>query len=116
MENKFNHTGHKKLWNWLADNPGKGKHDYFAEHGFYEDGIDTAPHDNCYACEYGVENRRSIKECICPLTGWGDVRCFNNNGLWNKFEEYLLIGEYDKACETARKIANLPLREGIVTE
>lgn len=114
MENKFNHTGHKKLWNWLADNPGKGKQDYFTEHGFYADGVDTVPQDNCYACEYNGGCFQPGR--YCPLTGWGATRCYENNGLWDKFEYYLLVGSYGKACETARKIANLPVRKGVEVE
>ena len=28
MNIKFDHTNHKKLWNWLAENPDKEKSDW----------------------------------------------------------------------------------------
>lgn len=37
MEQKFNLTAHKKLWNWLANNPGMDKEDYFDIMGIPEE-------------------------------------------------------------------------------
>ena len=37
---------HRMLWNWLADNSGKSKGDFFLFHDY-----DKRPINNCYACQ-----------------------------------------------------------------
>jgi hypothetical protein len=60
---KFNHEGHKKLWQWLADNPDKEKIDYFIEHKVPEDEI---PKHECYACD--SRGGSILEPCsTCPL-------------------------------------------------
>ena len=44
--NKFNHTKHMELWNWLAENPGCFKSEW---PGFNCE--DNMPDHRCYACD-----------------------------------------------------------------
>lgn len=105
---------HKVLWTWLADESLKRKrkvekHEYFIEH---EICYPNVPYEQCYCCEYVVQN--SLKgECEnCPLS-WGSVACFRGKALFIKW-----LGEdnYIKAAELARQIANLPLKKKYVKQ
>ena len=50
---KFNHTGHKKIWDWLSKNPDKTKYDW---EGWKHNGGQYEVSENfCFACEYDCE-------------------------------------------------------------
>lgn len=47
---KFNHTGQKKIWDWLSKNPDKTKYDW---EGWKHNGGQYEVSENfCFACEY----------------------------------------------------------------
>ena len=62
----------RKLWKWLADHPDNTKAEYFFRKGI----IDT-PKNECYSCQYVIENfpapKNNYLECKeCPLfPAWG---------------------------------------------
>ncbi len=108
---KFNLTGHKALWHWLADNPGKFKKNYFDSIQLPEE---TRPKKLCYACDYDKN------KCVhCPLCGWNinglDV-CWSGSGsggLYKLWIDAMCAHNYDRACKIARRIADLPVIKGV---
>ena len=121
---KFNHTAHKELWNWLAENPDEEKEDWpgwqvnGGKHGECE--------NNCFACEYALSEGHNFEYAPCALI-WRDhderfeddtMRCHINCeylnsefGLWERCD----VSEEERAA-LARQIANLPVREGVECE
>lgn len=65
-------TEHKKLWDWLVNNPNFSKSRYFIDNNIT---IYNTPVSNCYCCEYSDQNQKGTKEynsCYnCPLK-WGN--------------------------------------------
>lgn len=111
MKQKFNLTGHKKLWEWLANNPEKEKRDYFSVMGMPKK---DHPESLCYACEY--DNDDSCRSC--PLDGWNSdgkclCQCISDNGLYGRWEDAMDAHDYETACKIAHEIANLPVRAGV---
>ena len=118
MSIKFDHTNHKKLWNWLAENPDKEKTDWpeWEKNG----GRVKRVRSNCFACEY-AEGRTCEDERVdlcedCPLVwhlkGVDKPRCNLSSGLWSAwFWENTL----KKRGEYALQIANLPVKDGVET-
>ena len=91
---------HRKMWNWLAENPGKWKRDYLMR---YDPEAKLVA--NCYLCEY------TWLLCNeCPLE-WKTDRCFR--GLFGEWEYAMKCGDYALAAEIAKQIAELPEKEEI---
>ena len=67
----FDHTSHKALWNWLAENPDKEKEDW---PGFNE--LRYVPDNECFACQYVWDGGGYIR-CheYCPLIWPGGLGC-----------------------------------------
>lgn len=132
----FDHTMHKKLWNWLADNPVNEEYDYewgeddicesFNEKtdAFEAFGIDydDEPVFECYACQYvqdkcGAANA-GVTECPeCPLQWQGNefnYSCYNfeGNAFYSKWKDATSAEERSK---WARVIANLKVKPGVET-
>ena len=99
----FNHTAHKKLWNYLAENPTKQKEDW---HGWEVNGGEYRwVCNHCFACEFTVDNI-----CYnCPLI-WPDGYCY---GLYEKWVKEGI--SLEERTSLALKIANLPVKNGIET-
>lgn len=93
---------HRKMWNWLADNPGNDKHHYLEE---FEDIEDLEC--NCYLCEY--TSRRCY---ICPLE-WPGGKCADSvgRGIYGEWRSALSRDDHTTAAEIARQIAQLPKKE-----
>lgn len=114
MSIKFNLTGHKKLWNWLAEHPRNSKGDYFRIAN------ELIPEHDCYACDYS-ERCVNQMDCdafceSCPFMIENSIFCLN--GLYDEWED---AKEDENAArervkELALKIANLPVREGVECE
>lgn len=120
---KFNLTAHKKLWNWLSENPGKLKREYFEECD-----VDYV-YLGCYACDfsckikhyiednYGDEIRvyvdsRNVGNCIaCPHNCVYDEECLN--GAWDAWVGSLDRGKEALNSKYAREIRDFPLRTDI---
>jgi hypothetical protein len=102
----FNHTKHQELWQWLADNPGKYKDDYFIEHRVPEDEI---PINDCYACEGAGSECRN-----CPLD-WDGVDWDNTcSSLGSSYDIWQcsvgLMGKHELIVKKAAlKVKNMPL-------
>lgn len=113
----FDLTNHKRLWNWLADNPDKGKSDWPE----WEDNTGTikSQYNDCFACQFGRRGNNN-GDCIgyCPLV-WPDNHiddcddCMGTSGLFYKWDE-CAVGP--QRSELAREIANLPVRDGVLTK
>lgn len=93
---------HRKMWNWLADNPGYAKGDYLEK---FDKNVDLIL--GCYLCDYALRNCR-----VCPLK-WPNGSCMtlDDDGLYDKWDKAMGYGAYAKAAEIARQIAQLPERE-----
>jgi hypothetical protein len=112
------HEAHQDLWNYLAENPGKTKEDYFITHD-----SSIYPENECFACE------SCACECErCPITQWKndsetlkyDILCYGREdeygeiiiGLYGKWGNLIREKRFTEACEIAKEIANLEWPEG----
>ena len=101
------HEAHQHLWNWLAENSGKDKEDYFESHLH-----------KCFA--YSICNGNCK---LCPIVKWrknakvtGSM-AFCVDGIDSKFESHIGLYErwsqlmdnelFDETCGIAKEIANL---------
>lgn len=106
----FNHTGHKELWDWLAQNPDKHKCDW---PGWVYNGGEHIATGGCFACEYVYSH--GIGDCEnCPLVWPNDVRCDDitpyGSSLYYKWDDEK---DLKKRSELARQIRDLPVRKGV---
>lgn len=110
MKPVFNHTGHQKLWNWLAENPGKIKGEWLEWRAYYSVSY------GCFACDYACKLSIEITgkhtagyRCKhCPLV-WGTKNCFNN-GLYFKWD---ICNDPIERKKMAEAIRDLPVRDGV---
>lgn len=112
---KFNLTAHKELWNWLADNPNKGKINW---PGWKRNGGIYDAMGSCFACEYDKQCGTSFFDSCekCPIV-WGGIDCQNLNSPYFQWVTLLNIpSNYKRRSKLARQIANLPVREGVECE
>lgn len=102
----FNHTAHKELWNYLAENPTKQKEDWpeWKVNGGKYSRVDG----NCFACEFTIDSTC----CDCPLI-WPNNYCAGYNGLYSKWAKEGI--SLEERTSSALQIANLPVKEGIET-
>lgn len=129
MEKVFDRTNHKKMWQWLAENPGKDK-DEWPEWEFNGGSVPGALND-CFACEYTKDlysdpwgKTRYVPDCnLCPLV-WleeGEITQFMCEGedspylLWMSFETEPCTYP-EELTEKALEVKNLPVREGVKTK
>ena len=74
------------------------------------------PTNRCWACEYAIYNaiyfHRTNEDacCFCPLK-WKTELCHDEGGEYYMCSRYIQDGNYEKAAEMARVIANLPEKE-----
>lgn len=103
---KFNHTAHKKLWLWLSEDTCREKIHW---PGWEHNGGDTPMAINeCVACGYAYSKTGSILVCNhCPLV-WPGGGCTGKRGLFKLWCLYPGEGK-----ELAKRIANLPVKDGI---
>ena len=96
---------HRKLWNYLADNPKAGKSDYFKDWDY-----DSIPHRECFACEAALQeaNRMGTYHIcrFCPLGGEYVVGC--RDGLYIEWQRAV---SPERRQQLALQIANLPWKE-----
>lgn len=111
---------HRELWNKIAE---------LCTGGFYISEIKTMalnalgyhdyrdyPTNRCWACEYAIYNAIYLHRtnegvcCFCPIK-WKTERCHDEGGEYNMCTRYIQDGNYEKAAEMARVIANLPEKE-----
>lgn len=115
MKLTFNEAiaNHRKMWNWIADKSEERKRviskaDYFAENK-----IKDYAFENCYACEYGIQQigyyQGSAKCDKCPID-WGVENC---EAISSPYYDWRNSEDYQSAAKYAREIANLPSREEV---
>lgn len=100
---------HQELWNWLADNPDKQKHNWprWERNG----GDVERVWGFCFACEIGTKHGKDKACTNCPIS-WPGLSCKykrvddDTPGL---YAEWRGTEPCDiKRSELARQIANLP--------
>lgn len=109
---------HRKMWNWIADNPDKWK-DYHHTVDIKKSYYDYNKKDNdseyrycyCYCCDYSKKYHKPYEDlCIyCPIY-WND-KC-NHCDCENELSPYHKFAKSDDISEKiayAKEIANLPL-------
>lgn len=108
---KFNHTAHKALWNWLAENPHMEKEDW---PGWEENGGHFSAWSDCFACDYDIDSPLAL--CgACPLD-WGvfsHTYCCKSAAYGQWCDEELGT---KLRSDLARQIANLPVKPGVECE
>ena len=108
MNIKFDHTNHKKLWNWLAENPDKNKDEWpeWEKNG----GTVKRAVSLCFACDYVEDSMLTCYECPLDWPFQKDTMktCSHSLfGLWLPYNK--------DSAEIALQIANLPVKEGVET-
>lgn len=102
---KFNHTAHKELWNYLAENPTEYKVSWPGWE--WNGGKYKEVNSYCFACEFTEGDA-----CYdCPLI-WPSGYCTSYSGLYNKWD---MSHDDEERASLAFQIANLPVKEGIET-
>ncbi len=114
----FNHTAHKKLWNWLAENPTKKKWDWPEwEHN----GGQYISQSYCFACDYDTQYEAYGDEG-CDNCPFGFSMC---NEIFHEWEmtghELQRTGRFDpyaieRRIILAKQIRDYPIRTGIEIE
>ena len=102
---------HRKMWHWLAENPGESKLHYLLKYG-------GPLLNSCYLCHYA--NRAAIRAgwdfaddrhmCVyCPLD-WGGKACNCADSLYRQWhqENYSFVPNEKQISELALQIAELP--------
>ncbi len=115
---KFNHTGHKKIWDWLSKNPDKTKYDW---EGWKHNGGQYEVSENfCFACEYDCENNDGDDNCdCCPLVWPDDVKCDDmkdGTAAFSLYEEWVIEPDLQFKSKLAAQIRDLPVRDGVECE
>lgn len=100
------HAAHKRLWNWLAENPSRGKHSW--PEWKCNGGNISEVVEHCFACEVGYKNSGTTRfpwRCYkCPMS-WGKFKYCHSPGYFSRWED----AEADYAItKNAKIIANLP--------
>lgn len=108
---KFNHTAHKALWKWFAENPGMYKSDWPGWRAFL-----LGVENNCFACEYACGQAEAGEDYChaCPLE-WGTENC-GGGGLFGSWAKARNLFWTASAAKIARQIANLPVKPGVECE
>ena len=110
MINKvFQHSLHRELWQWLADNPGKQKRHW--PKWIENDGDVPLCDSLCFACDYNYDRFDGNCDCThCPLQ-WSEVSC-----EYSEFEQWVTAYDPQERTRLALLIKDLPVRDGVVTE
>ena len=113
----FDYTGHKELWNWLAENPGKDKHEWPGWKAYHNGRFVESC---CYACVYDTVKgaEEGCLDCCkyCPLEWPGNLACGEKHSLYEEWGNANAENYYETASNLARKIANLPVKAGVETK
>lgn len=97
---------HRKMWNWMADNPGTGKRDYLERYD-----PESKLISDCYLCEYVYVEKHHDCDCkYCPVEWPSGRRCYAVNELYEIWGKRMFGGYYTEASRIARRIAELPER------
>lgn len=106
-------TGHRKLWNEIADMIERGYHydndllyKYDALHHLGDEEM-LRKGRFCYLCEDDSIDKSCVNNCAVV---WKRETCMHNDSEYQKFQKLLMTRDYTQAAILARKIANLPER------
>ena len=113
---------HRELWNKIAELC-TGKFSvyeikYVAFEALGYDDPDEFPDSMCWACEYATYNAIRLHGtnkgicCFCPIK-WKTEVCYDKGGEYDMWGRYMRDGNYEKAAEMARVIANLPEKKEV---
>ena len=107
MNNKvFQHTLHRKLWEWLGDNTDKTRDQW---HRWVFNGGDVENIDfDCFACEYAGTCDK------CPLQWTEKGNDCGDGGAWEQWNVMGVNGDKALRREFALHIAGLPVRDGVI--
>ena len=109
---------HKELWTWIAEKSRERKRQVYKSEFFHEMNhcFDSDPKNFCWCCEFSaaVKNVLDISFCkCCPVKNWQskgkDYPC--ETGLYESWRKASEIGDWKKAADLAKLIANLPFRK-----
>lgn len=113
----FDHTAHKKLWDWLSKNPCERKEDWpgWCDNG----GSYSHPVNLCFACDYAYNGYACLERfdwdriCLhCPIEWPGGGYCEESvYGEWSGMIPYSSL--LSNATSLAERIRDLPIREGV---
>ena len=129
----FNHTAHKELWDWLANNPGQPK-SAWPGWSYYPDIKEE--YNECFACEYVIRYMKAplyFVPCAdhCPLVWPNPGTCFDphREGLYARWHKRTVMAQclraepggcpetiaafYSTVSDLARQIRDLPVKEGV---
>ena len=95
---------HRKMWNWLAENPDMDKSDYLALNSL------KRPTNECFLCHYSRQNNGEHCGDNC-IIDWGDTGgCMGdtfNLGLYKVYSELTsLLRDINKNSEWSKDITN----------
>ena len=107
---KFNHAGHIKLWNWLAET-GETKKSLWPG---WEHSYNLIKNDNCcFACQYVLLKNQGRLFCSrCPLIWPDGKKCTIKYSLYDAWSKCFWLY---KRKDIARAIRDLPVKEGVET-
>ena len=116
----FNYTAHRELWDWLANNPSKGKLEW---PGWRENGGKHHSSNGCFACEYCsriTNKQRRNKYCECPLV-WplataNSLDCFTEGSpyaQWHRGYNWETLSK-ERMAFFARQVRDLPIFPGVL--
>ena len=98
---------HRKMWHWLAENPGKSKIEFLLEHDEYDGEL----LNNCYLCDYADRAAMDLfPTCMfCPLD-WNGKECNEPRSLFQQWNNYRYDpdGSKEVVAGLALQIAELP--------
>lgn len=108
---KFNHTAHRKLWLWLAEDASRNKEDW--PEWEYNGGTIPKVENNCVACAYAHELYKISGSAFvchdCPLEWPNGGVCWERGNL---FKLWCDSGE-ELSRAFAVEIANVPVKYGV---
>lgn len=100
--------GHRKMWNWIADEIERGKYVCIIRElkFFYCIANNLILRQNCFCCEYNS----GYYDCSrCPLDWIETLHCCDNeDSLYNRVKD---ADTWQEQADLARQIANLPERK-----
>jgi len=110
----FNHTAHKALWNWIADNTKEGSWpNKLSWPGWEGNGGKYARNKNtCFACEYTLSLEGKPYCPRCPLV-WPDLDgCLTTQGI-GLYDLWECADSTEIRQYISLRIANLPVKDGV---
>lgn len=135
----FSHTLHKQMWEWISENPRRQEKDFISSCNISRYRRQALLANGCsFACEYArtlvADAPMGSDLCrFCPLvcedggdwclgglvSKWSELRevrqyVIRKKDAWERLEAVQRFVE-EKMRDVALQIANLPVREGVIT-